>query len=192
MNKNNIEVELKYRVKNEKELLHWLKNNAEKVYEFRQIDEYYTPAHKNFFKKRVPNEYLRIRQSGRKYSIAYKYWYAQSDGEHSHCDEYETDIEDGEQVRKIFKALEFKKLVTVDKHRTVYEYKNFEIEIDDVKEVGLVCEIEIKGEYENINEAQDMIRSLAHELGFREEDRGDDLKLGYAFLIAKKKGIIRR
>ncbi|MBN2015779.1 class IV adenylate cyclase [Candidatus Dojkabacteria bacterium] len=191
MNKNNKEVEFKYRVKNKSKLLKWLRKNAKKAYEYRQVDRYYTPPHKNFFDKEYPNEYLRIRQSGDKFSITYKYWYAmKGTNEHSHCDEYETDVENGEQMKKIFKALDFKLLVIVDKHRTAYNYQNFEIEIDNVKSLGFVCEIELKDGYKTIEDAHRMIRKLARELGFAEKDRGADLKLGYAFLIAKKKGIV--
>jgi adenylate cyclase class 2 len=192
MNKNNIEVELRYKVKNKKKLLKWLEKNAKKAYEFRQIDEYYTPAHKNYFDKKYPSEYLRIRKSGDKYSITYKYWHSKGGGkEYSHCDEYKTDVEDGKQMRKIFKALNFKLLVVVDKHRTAYNYKNFEIVIDVVKSLGTICEVEVKGMYKSVDEAQKMIRELAGELDFTKADRGDDLKLGYAYLIAKKKGIVK-
>ncbi|MBU0976122.1 MAG: class IV adenylate cyclase [Patescibacteria group bacterium] len=184
-----IEVELKYRVKNKKGLLSWLNKHAKKAYEYHQIDEYFTRPDKNFFDKKIPDEYLRIRRSGMSYSIAYKLWYSTEEGEGTHCDEYETDVKDGKQLEKIFKALEFKTLVIVDKKRAAYDYRNFEIAVDDVREVGVVCEIEIRGNFKSIDEAQAQIREMAMKLGFEEKDRSEDIKLGYALLIAKKKGL---
>jgi adenylate cyclase class 2 len=192
MNKNNIEVELRYRVKNKKNILNWLNENAKKLYEYHQVDEYFTPKHKNYFDEKIPREYLRIRDSDGKFSIAYKYWYSTEKGEGTHCDEYETDVEDGVQIKRIFKALDFKTLVVVDKYRVVYEYKDFEISVDDEKVVGVVCEIEIKKNYKDTDEAQGKIREFAKKLGLSESDRTEDVKLGYAFLIATKKGIIKR
>lgn len=192
MNKNNIEVELKYRVKDEKKLNKWLEKNAKKIFEKRQVDKYYTPQHRNFFDEKYPSEYLRIRDSGGHFSITYKYWHSTGiEREYSHCDEYETDIEDGKQMEKIFKVLDFKLSVIVDKTRTTYHYKDFEIEIDDVKDIGHICEIEMKSGFKDVDKAREMIRNLAEELGFSEEDREEGLRHGYVPVIAKKKGILK-
>ncbi len=189
-NKNNIEIELKYRIKNRQKLINWLKKNAGFIFSNRQTDEYYTPAHENFFKEKRPRKYLRIRKSNDKWSTAYKYWHPSGKrGEYSHCDEFETEVIDGNQLRKIFSALGFKLLVKVDKIRTTYRYKDFEIEIDEVKGLGSVCEIEFKGRCQNPEEALAKIKSFAESLGFKETGRGEDLKLGYAYMIAKKKNI---
>jgi predicted adenylyl cyclase CyaB len=191
MNANNIEVELKFRVKDKPRLLSWLRANAKLESQNRQIDDYYTPAHRNFFAKEFPDEFLRIRRSGEKASITYKFWNTTGDNkQYSHCDEYETDVENGDQIEKIFKALDLKLVVTVDKNRSSYRYKNFEIEVDDIAEIGTVCEIEIKGGYESVTEAHKQICDLAELLGFSESDRGGDMKLGYALMIMKKKGLL--
>ncbi len=190
MNKKNIEVEIKYRVRDEKKFRNWLKKHTKKLYDKKQIDEYFTPSHKNYFDEEFPYEYFRLRKTGDQYSTAYKRFYTiPGTREHSHCDEYETDIQSGEQFRKLLIALGFKPIVVVDKHREAYEYKDFEITIDKVKDVGTVCEIELQGKYSSIKEARKVIKSMAEEIGFSEDDRDDDLKLGYAFLMAKKKGI---
>ena len=192
MNKNNIEVELKYKVNDIIRLEKWLTDNTEKLFSSRQIDEYYTPAHENYFSDNPPRKYLRLRNSGGKWSTAYKYWYPSGkNGEYSHCDEFETDLENGEELKKIYLAIGFKLLVVVDKTRTAYRYQEFEIEVDEVKEMGMVCEIEIKGKYGSPEEALKKIKELAQSIGFTEEDRGDDLKLGYAYVIAKKKGVVK-
>jgi adenylate cyclase class 2 len=191
MNKNEIEVELKFMVQDEKKLRDWLEENAKLKFTNRQVDEYYTPAHRDFFAEKYPFEYLRIRKSGDDSSIAYKYWHSTGkEKEYSHCDEFETEIENAQTLKKIFSALNFKHLVTVDKTRSAYDFENFEIEVDDVKELGVVCEIEIKGRYESIDEARAQIMALARKLGFDESDRGDDLRMGYVYMLAKKKGML--
>ncbi len=191
MNKKDIEVELKFKIKDLKKLVDWLDRNAKLEHESHQIDDYYTPAHRNFFDKKHPNEYLRVRKSGDNWAVAYKFWHAtEVEGEYSYCDEFETEVEDGKQIKKIFEALDFKYLLTVDKKRTSYRYKNFEIEVDVVKEVGTICEIEIQGDFESFDEARSQIKEFAKRLGFGEEDRGEDLKMGYVYMIAKKKKMI--
>ncbi len=49
----------------------------------------------------------------------------------------------------------------------------------------------MEGHFKTVDEALNMIRDVASEMGFKEADRGDDLRMGYANLIAKKKGVIR-
>jgi predicted adenylyl cyclase CyaB len=95
-------------------------------------------------------------------------------------------------MEKILKALEFKPLIVVDKKRAAYDYKKFEIAVDDVKDVGVVCEIEAKGNFKSIEDTHLKIREMARILGFTEKDRSEDIKLGYALLIAKNKGIFKK
>ena len=66
-------------------------------------------------------------------------------GKSGHCDEYKTEIEDIIQARKIFEALNFKFLVTVDKLRKTWKYKDYEIDIDSIKGLGDFVEIEYIG-----------------------------------------------
>lgn len=191
MNKNHIEVELKFQVSDRKKLINWLEDNASLIFTDRQLDDYYTPAHRDFFAVKYPIEYLRIRRSGEHSYITYKKWYAtEVEKEYSHCDEFETEVKSSEALEKIFKALDFKYLLTVNKTRSAFKYKNFEIEFDDVKDLGIVCEIEIKGEFGSIDEARSQILSMAKKLGFNETDRGDDLRMGYVYMLAKKKGLL--
>ncbi|MBP9759361.1 class IV adenylate cyclase [Candidatus Dojkabacteria bacterium] len=192
MNKNQIEVELKFEISDVKKLNTWLKKNAKLLFVNHQVDDYYAPAHRNFFDEKYPTEYLRLRQSGDEASITYKKWYSTGkEKEYSHCDEFETKLESKNAMEKIFKVLDVKYLLTIDKTRSAYEYKNFEIELDEVKELGYVCEIEIKGDFKSVDEARRQIMDLAKILGFGEADRGDDLRMGYAYMLAKKKGLLK-
>lgn len=144
-----IEIEIQVQVQKIKELVAFLKKNAEFVGEFRQIDSYFTPVHKDFTKTRPIKEWLRLRESSGKYSINYKNWHYGKDGRSHFADEYETLIGDIDQFNKIFKALNLKKITVVDKKRKIWLYKNYEIALDSIKGLGNFVEIEYKGKIVN-------------------------------------------
>lgn len=183
-----IEVELKFKVDDRSKLEKWLKEKAKFKYEHHQVDHYYTPAHRNFMDLKHPVEYLRIRHSGKQWSAAYKYWHKTESGEeYSHCEEYETNVDDGKQLKKIFKVLDFKLLLTIDKKRKAYQYENFEIDVDEVKDLGSFCEIENKGKFSSIDEARSEVKKLAEHLGLDMKNRNQD---GYVYMMAKKRGLL--
>lgn len=144
-NKGDKEIEIQVQIENTKRLSNFLKEKARFTNEEHQVDKYFCPAHKNFLKNRPVVEWLRLRDSSGKQSINYKNWHHGKDGRTHHCDEYETGIENMEQVEKIFKALEIKPIVTVSKIRKAYKYKNYKISIDSIKNLGNFVEIEYKG-----------------------------------------------
>jgi len=146
------EIEIQVRVENRQTLITFLEKNGVFKKESNQVDEYFSPVHRNFIEIRPIKEWLRLRKSNNKYSINYKNWYYDDSGKSlSVCDEYETLVGDITQLEKIFKALNFKSLVKVDKKRKVWEYKDFEIAIDTVKNLGDFIEIEYIGKNEKID-----------------------------------------
>lgn len=157
------EIELQMSVEFSEPLMKFLEKNGFFQYETHQIDEYFTPPHRDFLSVRPVKEWLRLRNSNGKYSINYKDWHFESDGKTSYyCDEYETKVEDIDKVRKIFETLNFKPLVVVDKTRKIWMYKDFEVSIDSVKGLGDFVELEYKGK-EKVDpkkKAQEMIELL--------------------------------
>jgi adenylate cyclase class 2 len=89
---------------------------------------------------------LRLRDAEGNCSLNYKKWHYDTDGRSNHCDEYETEISDIQQFRNVFKVLGFKTLVTVDKVRKSWNYQDYEISMDSIKDLGDFVEIEYKGE----------------------------------------------
>jgi len=140
-----IEVEIQVQIEDTKKLLLFLKKNGQFLGEKHQIDKYFTPAHRDFTSVRPVNEWLRLRNSSGKFSINYKNWHRETDGRSHYCDEYESTIENLDQLENIFQALNAKPLITVDKLRKIWLYKDFEIAIDSVKGLGDFVEIEYKG-----------------------------------------------
>lgn len=148
---SDIEIEIQVKIENSGALLAFLEENADFQSEQHQIDEYFSPAHRDFFDKRPINEWLRLRNSSGRYSINYKDWHTDEDGKSRYCDEYESEIDSLEQVEKIFKVLNFKSMIIVDKLRKIWNYKEYEVSVDAVKGLGDFVEIEYKGEDEKVD-----------------------------------------
>jgi len=148
---NDIEIEIQVNIENSKPLIVFLEKNAEFKTEKHQIDEYFSPVHRNFIEVRPVKEWLRLRNSNGKFSINYKSWHFDKKEKSHHCDEYETKIEDLNQLRKILNVLNFKSIIKVDKLRKTWIYKNYEIDVDSVKGLGDFVEIEYIGKEEKID-----------------------------------------
>lgn len=145
VNDKDKEIEIQIQIENSDKLISFLNKHAKFIGEKHQIDKYFSPAHRNFIKARPVAEWLRLRSSSGKYSINYKNWHYDKYGRSHYCDEYETPIESLEQLEKIFNSLDIKEIVTVDKTRRLYQYRNYEIVMDSVKKLGDFVEIEYKG-----------------------------------------------
>ena len=147
----NVEIEIQVNIENSKPLVEFLEKNAEFKSEKHQVDEYFSPTHRNFIEVRPVKEWLRLRDSGGKYSINYKNWHYDENGKSNYCDEYETKVEDLSQIKKILDTLNFKSIVKVDKLRKTWMYKDYEVAVDSVKELGDFVEIEYIGKDETVN-----------------------------------------
>jgi len=166
-----------------------LKKNSRFVKNLPQVDEYFTPMHRNFVEPEYPYEWLSIRRRGDKVILNYKHYYPENTEVTTHCDEFETQIQDVNQLDKIFSTLNFRKLVTVEKEREVYIYNNeFEIALDVVKELGYFVEIEAIKDFGSVEVTREKLFEFAKSLGI---DISKIDKRGYPFLLMKKKGLIK-
>jgi len=183
-----MEIEIKARVGKIEPLLEFLKINAELKYEGSQVDKYYTPAHRDFLSVKPVKEWLRLRDSNGKFSIDYKNWIYNSDGKSNHCDEFETKIDSLEKAENILGALDFKYLITVDKFRSAWNYKEYEISIDKVEDLGDFVEIEYIGSNAgDPKEVTDEMILFLTSMQCGELNR--DYK-GYPFLLLEKYNLI--
>lgn len=139
------EIEIQVRLKTANPLTKMLDVEGSFQYEKKQIDDYYTPPDNNFIGVRPVKEWLRLRDMEGKYSLNYKNWHYDADGKSNYCDEYETTLNDIEQVRNIFSALNYKKIVTVDKIRKAWQFKDWEVSVDRILRLGDFVEIEYRG-----------------------------------------------
>ena len=155
----------------------------------KQVDEYFAPVHRNFVEPEFPFEWLSIRRRGDRNILSYKHYYPENVEVATHCDEFETEIKNYDQLVKIFSALNFKKLITIEKEREIYIYNNeFEIGLDTVKELGYFIEIEAIKNFRSVENTRKRLFEFAKNLGI---DISKTDKRGYPYLLMRKKGIIK-
>ncbi len=188
MAENDTEIELKFAV--DKDTFFKIKDKIKEISKFKniskQVDDYFTPAHRNFTEPEYIYEWLRLGKRGSKTIITYKHFYPENVETFTHCDEFETEINSIDQLNKIFTALNLKKLVTIEKEREIYTNNEFEIAMDVVKELGYFIEIEAIKHSETVEETRKKLFEFAKNLGINSETD----KRGYPYLLMKKKGLI--
>lgn len=179
------EIEIRFELLNSKELTSTLNKIAYKATETHQIDTYYDNK-KNTFIKDIDHIYdwLRVREEEEIYSINYKHWLPEGAEIRTYCEEHELIISSAEKMKNLLKSIGFDILVIVDKKRTVWNYKNYEVSIDIVDNLGEYIEIEYKGsEINDISEIHESLYNVLSEISAKvgSEDHG-----GYGFKLIKR------
>jgi adenylate cyclase, class 2 len=193
MSNNDREIEIK--VPLEKSEFSKVRENLRKMAVFvnrsKQVDDYFTPAHRNFVEPRFPFEWLSLRRRGDKVILNYKHYYPENTETNTHCDEFEAEVNNPEKLEKILSAIDMKKLVTVEKERETYNYNNdFEIALDTVKDLGHFIEVEAMKDFGSVESTRERLFEFAKKLGIVSISNAD--KRGYPFLMMAKKGLIKR
>jgi len=176
-----VEIEIQVRISDTALLLNFLNTKAEFKGEKYQKDEYYSPTHKNYLNKKPVEEWLRLRES-KDNSITYKNWHYDEKGKSHYCDEYETRLDNIEQMRKIFEVLDIKTITIVEKTRKIWDYEDYEISLDSVKNLGDFVEIEYKGKNKEVipKDITDGMINLLKTIGIKKIERN---YVGYPFLL---------
>jgi len=181
-----IEIEFKFSLENPEELIEKLNSVASvKHRDHYQKDIYFVPVHRDFLGAEPVSEWLRLRHTDKGCSINYKNWYFDEEGKNSsYCDEFETGVEDIGVLLNIFKRLNINEVVVVEKIRNTWMYKDVEIAVDKVTELGHYIELEYKGDGEDIEENKNHLYKVLEELGARV---GSQNFLGYPMILLKKR-----
>ena len=185
---NNIEVEIKVPITKSKydSIKKRLGKTAKLIKTSHHVDGYYTSRLNDFLKPKYPYEWLMLRKRDGVVKLSYKHWYPEGVKYTTHCDEFETVVDDHSQMEKILIALQYKKFVTVDKKRLTYVYRDeLEIALDTVRGLGYFIEIESLKDFGGIENARKRILSLIKELGIR---RTKTVPGGYAAELIRKSG----
>ncbi len=144
---HNVEIELKFRAKDFSGVKSILERvGANFIKESVDIDTYFI----------LPNnpegrKYLRVREKNGRSELSFKYVKTET---HKH--EWETEVKSAEMTKAVLEQLGFKVDVIVDKKRSIFHYKNSEILLDDVKDLGKFIEIESP----NVTEIEDISKEL--------------------------------
>lgn len=179
--KSDIETEIKIKITESeyKYLDLYMKENALFLKKSKQVDTYYQPSYRKFLNDKKIHEWLRIGVRGNKKILNYKNWY-----NNMYCDEYEVEIDDCDNLDKIFSVLGLEKIVVVDKTRKIYFYLDkYEIALDYVEELGYFIEIEVKKYFKSPLEEYDNLIKLAKSLNLNLDNID---KRGYPYHIIYK------
>jgi len=180
----NEEVEIQVVLKNQKEVEKKLEEVAQFVKKKKQIDQYFIPQHEDFFKIDVPLEYLRVRTEDGKDELAYHFLHFDEKGELIKIDEYETGITDPKMMSIILEKMDMTNKVTVTKTRKYFIYKEFEVLIDHIEELGHFIEVEAKDAEGTHAEIKQKCFAVLEELGVEWEKSEIE---GYPRMILAKK-----
>ena len=180
----NIEVEIKIQIRGFKKIRDKLRNYGKLIKSIKQIDEYYVPYHRNFFaQKPFPTEWLRIRTNPNETIFEYdKSINKNTKGEQEYAEEYETEISQPEELKKILEFLDFEKVITVEKKREIWNCSNLEVCLDKVKGLGFFIEVEAKKGFSNSAEAKRACYDFLNQLGIDATPK-NIINTGYPVLL---------
>jgi len=182
--KKHQEVEVKYPLYNSEDVLKSIEIiNAKKILNNEhQVDAYFTPYHKNFLDNEIISEWLRIRESDKKCSVNFKRWLPIGEKIQTHCDEFEVSISDVKTMELIFKALDIREIIRVEKTRNSWILNGIEISIDFIEKLGYFIELEAihEVEEEKIPIVYEKFKNILTQLN---ADIGKQDRRGYPYLL---------
>jgi adenylate cyclase, class 2 len=176
------EVEKKFRIDDPDTLRARLREmGARSSGTFHQVDQYYNPPHRDFLQPPIVSEWLRLRDQDGTTSINYKRWLPLGAERQTHCDEFESALADGEAVRRLLEALDFKEMVTVTKTREEFLLDDrLTIALDSVVGLGSFVEFEYRGHADSVERAHEELSQLIDELGV---ELGERDRRGYPYQL---------
>lgn len=155
--KDDIETEIKIKISESEynEIDKFFAENSVFISKNKQIDTYFQPTYRSFLNNEIINEWLRIGVRGNKIILNYKNWH-----DSMYCDEYEVEVDNSENLEKIFNVLGLEKIAVVDKVRKSFLYLDkYEISLDYVEELGHFIEIEVKSYSKSpVEEYEDLLK----------------------------------
>lgn len=181
--KMNKEIEIKIQINSEQLniLQNWLDKNAKFVGQLEHTEYYLDNPNASFLFTasqgyKDAHKYFRVRLTSHGDSACYKSFYLDKQtGKTTHCDEVEIPLVDGKQTLQLLEAIGFTDQTLIQKIRKTYIFEKFEIVIDDLKNVGIFVEIEIKEQIADVKIGLQSINNLLKKIGitkFKKQERG--------------------
>jgi len=171
------EVEVRILLKNRKKIENELERRGAKLIYFQSLKDYwYCPnAAKNYKQASIDATgfALRIRESVDRYtdkrtaSLECKTLCDKKS--HAICNEYEVDISEIDETRKILESIGLKEFLLIDKQRMIYEFNGVKFCFDKIKGVGDGLEIELMTDQDIEKTHRELVR-LALEIGISKKE----------------------
>ena len=153
------------------------------------IDEYYYDPKRDDLKPNADNKIfncLRLRTKSNNFYITYKNDIYDGD-KWVYSNEYETGIDSIEVLKEIFDKLGLVKFITIDNEKETYTYENYEIVIENVKDLGLFMEVEYSIDTDaDVNKIKEEIQTFIDSLHI---NVSSELNMGKPELYLKKHNI---
>lgn len=183
----NIEVEIKVKVDDLQLIREKVASFGSLTKAINQIDDYYIPCQRDFFEQKPhPVEWLRIRTNPDKVIFEYdRSINKDQKGEQEYTEEYETEISSPDDFKKTLEFLDFKKVVTVDKHREYWMCGKIEVALDEIKGLGYFVEAEAKGDFKDNMEAKKSCLDFLSVIGITKAEERQIFE-GYPVLLLKE------
>lgn len=154
------------------------------------IDEYYYDPLRDTLKPDKDGELfhcLRLRSKNDEYSITYKDDVFDN-GKWLYSNEYETKVESIEMLKEIFNRLGLKKFIEINNQKETYIYNDYEIVLENVKDLGIFLEVEYcTNDDVDVKEVKKEIQSFIDNLGIRVSA---ELNMGKPEMYMKKHNIV--
>jgi predicted adenylyl cyclase CyaB len=139
---------------------------AQRMSEISQTDSYW--ANTAMFKDLGYTFLMRIRADSRgRVKLSYKGAKLKTDGV---WEEYELTIDNPQEAEKMLSDMGFENFLVLRKKRVTFGLRNFQIEIDDFENFGMVMEVETKCEPQEALLAKSEMRRFLVSIGVRDED----------------------
>ena len=179
---NNMEIELRAKILEPKTIeqnLKLLPGIVEKKSNDRQIDTYL--KHENDKDRKLVIR-LRKNYTNNKATLTFK---GKSKGKLDIAwQDYDTPIENPDILEKVLINNGYEYVCLIDKVRQSFVYEKFEINIDNIRDLGLFIEIEKYGEEGEVEKIKNELTDLLNKLGIKNEDI---VTQGYVQLVLNKK-----
>jgi predicted adenylyl cyclase CyaB len=177
---DNMEIEIKLQLSEEQFNLIKARLETDDInYRFQKQEDIYFAK----YGKLNNTEGLRIRLENSKAFLHFKKIFFGATELDTHIQEFKTEISDPEQLKLILQMFDINEVLTINKSRYIYKYKDFfEISLDSVEDLGYFIEIEIL-KNENIRKTNIAINKIIDELKLDIAQRNFD---GYSNLMYKK------
>lgn len=155
----------------------------------RVVDEYYYDPKRDALKPDKENQLshcLRLRSKNDDYSITYKDDVFEN-GKWLYSNEYETKVESIIMMKKIFDRLGLVKFIEIDNKKEIYTYNDYEIVIEDVKNLGIFMEVEYcTNDNVDVKQVKEEIQNFINGL---ELNVSEELNMGKPEMYMKKHNI---
>lgn len=171
------EVEIRILLKNRKKIEDELERRNAKLVYFQKLKDYwYCPkSAKDYMQASIDTTgfALRIRESIDKYTdkrtASLECKTLCDDKSHAICNEYEVDIPEIDETRKILESIGLKEFLVIDKERMIYQIDNIKFCFDNINGVGEGLEIEVITD-EDVKKVHQELIKLALDLGIEKDE----------------------